>query len=612
MPFYRAPLDDFRFLFNEFLELDKQRDLPGFADLSPDLVEDVLVNAGKFCEEVLQPLNQSGDEEGCHFENGVVRTPKGFKEAYKAYAEAGWNGLGASPQYGGAGMPAIVQMAVAELGQSANQAFAMYPGLTGAAYGALAATGEKWMREHIVPKMVSGEWTGTMCLTEPNCGTDLRLMKTRAVEQKDGTYRMTGTKIFISGGDHDFTDNIIHMVIAKIPDENGQIQNDLSTVNFFMVPKYLVSEDGKLGARNGVSTGGIEKKMGIKGSATCVLNFDDAIAWRLGPKPTPPKPGEKRSASAGMAGMFGMMNAARLGVGIQGISIAEVAYQNALSYVHQRRVGHALTGPAEPDQPADLLIVQPDVRRMMLHCKSFIEGARALAMWTTLNMSVAHSARPDADKERASLLSDLMTPVIKAFFTDMGFECANMAMQCWGGHGYIRDNGMEQFVRDGRINQTYEGANGVQAMDLVGRKLGRRGGAAPLALFALIGGFVAANEKDEKLAAFVKPVKRGLETLQSATMWLAQNGLANPNNAGAGATDYLRLMGIVVTGWMWAEMAKLATAKLAANPPNAAFYKGKLTAAKYWMERMIPECPMLFERIQSGSDTIMAFDETIS
>src|SRR5690348_3090737 len=342
MPIYRAPLDDYRFVLNEFLELDKQRDLPGFEELTPDLVEDILTNAAKFCEEVLQPINQSGDEEGAHYENGVVRTPKGFKEAYKAYSEAGWGALSAPEELGGAGLPMTISMAVAEMAMSANQSFAMYPGLTSAAYSALAATGEPWMKEHIAKRMVSGEWAGTMCLTEPNCGTDLRLMKTRAVEQPDGTYRMTGTKIFISGGDHDLTDNIIHMVIAKIPDEKGQIQDDLSTVNFFMVPKFLVGEDGKMGARNGVNTGGIEKKMGIKGSATCVLNFDDAVAWRLGPKPAPVKAGEKRSASAGMAGMFGMMNAARLGVGIQGISIGEVAYQNALKYVHERRVGHEI------------------------------------------------------------------------------------------------------------------------------------------------------------------------------------------------------------------------------------------------------------------------------
>jgi alkylation response protein AidB-like acyl-CoA dehydrogenase len=605
MPVYRAPIDDFRFVLHDLLEVEKQSDLPGFADVSAELIDDILAGAGKFCEEVLQPINQSGDEEGCHFENGVVRTPKGFKEAYDAYREAGWGGLAAPVEYGGSGLPMIVALAVAEMAQSANQSFAMYPGLTSAAYAALLATGEAWMKEHIATKMISGEWAGTMCLTEPGCGTDLRLMKTRAVEQPDGTYRMNGTKIFISGGDQDLTDNIIHMVIAKIPDENGQIRDDLSTVNFFLVPKFLVGEDGKMGARNGVATGGIEKKMGIKGQATCVLNFDDAIAWRLGPKPVPPKPGEKRSASAGMAGMFGMMNAARLGVGVQGISIGEVAYQNAMAYVHERRVGHALTGPKEPDKPADLLIVHPDVKRMLLHARSFVEGARAVAMWTTLNMSIARSGRSEADT--AGLLADLMTPVIKAFFTDMGFEAANLAMQCYGGHGYIRDNGVEQFVRDGRINQTYEGANGVQAMDLVGRKLGRKGGAAPLALFGLLSGWLAEND-GEKLAPYAKPVKRGLDSLQQATMWLAQHGMANPNDAGAGAVDYLRLMGIVVTGWMWARIAKLAQEKLEGDPPNAAFYKEKLICARYWMERMIPECPMLAERIAAGSETIMAFE----
>src|SRR6201999_3372604 len=413
-------------------------------------------------------------------------------------------------------MPSLVTMAVAEMAMAANQSFAMYPGLTGAAYSALAATGLPWMREHVATKMISGEWAGTMCLTEPGCGTDLRLMKTRAVEQPDGTYRMTGTKIFISGGDHDMTDNIIHMVIAKIPDENGQIHDDLSTVNFFMVPKVLVGGDGKVGTRTAVSTGGIEKKMGIKAQATCVLNFDEAKGWRLGPKPTPPKPGEKRSASAGMAGMFGMMNNARLGVGVQGIAIGEVAYQNGMAYAHERRVGHALTGPKEPDKSADLEFVHPDVRRMLLHAKSFVDGARAGAMWTTLNMAIAETTRPEA--ATAGFLADLMTPVIKAFFTDMGFEAANMAMQCYGGHGYIRDNGVEQFVRDGRINQTYEGANGVQAMDLVGRKLGRKGGAAPLALFAALTAWISENEKDEKLALHVKGVKRGLENLQAATM----------------------------------------------------------------------------------------------
>src|ERR1700761_681918 len=559
MPIYRAPVEDYRFLIHDFLEDEKHRDLPQYEDLSPDLIDDILSNAGKVCEEVLQPLNQSGDEEGCHFENGTVRTPKGFKEAYKAYSEAGWGGLGGPTEYGGAGMPVWMTMALSEMGMAANQSLAMYPMLTAGAYGALVATGADWMKQHIVPKMVSGEWTGTMCLTEPGCGTDLRLMKTKAVEQPDGTYKISGTKIFISAGDHDLADNIIHMVIAKIPDENGQIHDDLSMVNFFMVPKFLVSEDGKMGTRNAVSTGNIEKKMGIKANATCILNFDEAKAWRLGPKPVPPKPGEKRHSSAGMAGMFGMMNNARMGVGVQGISIAEVAFQNGWAYTHERRVGRALTGPNDPSQSADLEIVHPDVRRMLLHCRSFVEGARALALWTTLQHAIADSTR--AEKDTAALVGDLMTPVIKAFFTDMGFECANMAMQCYGGHGYIRDNGVEQFVRDARINQTYEGANGVQAMDLVGRKLAHQGGAAPMALFAALTGWIAENEKDDAMAAYVKGVKRGTEALQAATMWLAQHGLQNPNDAGAAAVDYLRLMGIVMLAWMWARMAKLSLGK---------------------------------------------------
>jgi len=600
MPIYRAPVEDYRFLIHEFLEAEKHRDLPQFEDLAPELIDDILANAGKLCEEVLQPINQSGDEEGCHFENGVVRTPKGFREAYRDYSEGGWGGLSAPAEHGGSNMPVVMSMAVGEMAMAANQSLAMYPGLTSAAYGALIATGADWMKQHLVPKMVSGEWAGTMCLTESGCGTDLRLMKTRAVEQPDGTYRITGTKIFISGGDQDLTDNIIHMVIAKIPDADGKIHDDLSTVNFFMVPKFLVGEDGKVGARNGVTVGGIEHKMGIKGQATCVLNFDDAVAWRLGPKPEPLKPGEKRSASAGMAGMFGMMNAARLGVGVQGIAIGDVAYQNGYAYAHERRVGHALTGPVEPDQPADLEIVHPDVKRMLLHSRAFVEGARALACWTAFNMSVSQSKREDAPI--AALLADLMTPVLKAFCTDMGFEAANLAMQCYGGHGYIRDNGVEQFVRDGRINQTYEGANGVQAMDLVGRKLGRKGGAAPLALFGALTNWLAENEKDEALAPYTKGLKRGLENLQAATMWLAQNGLKNPNDAGAGASDYLRLMGIVMLAWMWARIAKLCVGK------DTRFHKEKLISARYWMERMVPECALLLERIQAGSANLMDFN----
>jgi alkylation response protein AidB-like acyl-CoA dehydrogenase len=608
MPSYKAPVADYEFLLFDVLQIDKHKDLPGYAELDQATVRDILEGAGTFVSEVLQPLNQSGDEEGCHFENGVVRTPKGFKEAYKAFCDSGWNRLAVPEQYGGAGLPILLTFAVSEMGNSANQAFAMYPGLTSAAYSALAATGAPWMRENIVPKMVAGEWTGTMCLTEPHCGTDLRLMKTKAVEQPDGTYRLSGTKIFISGGDHDLTSNIIHMVIAKIPDENGKIADDLSTVNFFMVPKFIVNQDGSMGPRNGVSTGSIEKKMGIKGSATAVLNFDDAVAWRLGPKPQPKAaPGEKKSSSEGMKGMFGMMNAARLGVGVQGVAIAEVAYQNAVIYSKERLVGRSLTGAKNPEKPADPLIVHPDVRRMLMFARAAAEGGRSLVTFTSFLLGVANSQRSDQERQEAGDIADLLTPVIKAFGTDLGFEAANAAMQCFGGHGYIRDHGMEQFVRDSRINQTYEGANGVQALDLVGRKLGRGGGRAPMALFGMISRFLEA-ESGDAMKPYVEPVKVALGRLQESTMWLAQNGLRNPDNAGAGSVDYLRMFGIVVVGYLWARQAKAALARLEGKPANAGFYEAKLASARFWMERMVPDTLSLAERVKAGADGLMTLD----
>jgi hypothetical protein len=607
MPSYKAPVADFEFLLFDVHEVEKYADLPGYKELDKATVHDVLEGAGKFVAEVLQPINQSGDEEGCHFENGVVRTPKGFKEAWNAYREAGWNRLAVPEQYGGAGLPILLTFAVTEMAFSANQAFAMYPGLTTAAYSALAATGAPWMREHIVKRMVAGDWAGTMCLTEPHCGTDLRLMKTKAVEQPDGTYKLSGTKIFISGGDQDLTDNIIHMVIAKIPDENGKTHDDLSTVNFFMVPKFLVSEDGKMGARNGVFTGSIEKKMGIKANATAVLNFDEATAWRLGPKPQPKAAGDKGSSSAGMKGMFGMMNAARLGVGVQGVAIAEVAYQNAVTYAKERLVGRALNGAKHPDKPADPLIVHPDVRRMLMFARVAAEGGRALATFISLQLGIASSGRSDAEKQEAADLADLLTPVIKAFCTDMGFDAANAAMQVFGGHGYVRDHGMEQFVRDARINQTYEGANGVQALDLVGRKLARNGGRAPMAMFKRINEFVA-GESGDAMKPYVEPLKAALARTQEATLWLAQNGMKNPDNAGAASVDYLRLFALTVVGWLWARQAKAAMAKLAAKPANAAFYEAKLASARFWMERLLPDTASLAERVKAGADGLMLLD----
>ncbi|MEQ8745908.1 acyl-CoA dehydrogenase C-terminal domain-containing protein [Pyruvatibacter sp.] len=613
MPTYKAPVDDFMFIFHDLLKIHERSDLPGFEDLTPDMTRAILEAGGKFCEEVLQPINQSGDEEGAHFENGVVRVPAGFKEAYQQYCDNGWNRLGAPESVGGANMPSVVTFAFTEMGMAANQSFAMYPGLTAAAYSALAATGDDWMKEHVVTKMISGEWTGTMCLTEPHCGTDLKLMKTRAVEQDDGTYKLTGTKIFISGGDHDMTDNIVHMVIAKIPDEDGKLADDLSTVNFFMVPKVNVNpETGALEERNGVSTGSIEKKMGIKAQATCVLNFDDAKAYRLGPKPqskSADADGDKpKSKSSGMAGMFGMMNAARMGVGIQGIAIGDVAYQNGAIYANERLAGRALSGAKNTDGPADPIIVHPDVRRMLLASRSFVEGARALAMWVSVMFTEARSA-PDAEtREFAGDMGQLMTPIIKGYFTDKGFEAANMSMQVFGGHGYVRDHGMEQFVRDARINQVYEGANGVQALDLVGRKMTSKGGRAPMAFFAHVQKFIDANKDDAKLKPLLASLQAGLGDLQHAALWLAENAPKDFEEAGAASYDVMTMFGIVSLGFMWAQMAKTAQEKLDAGEGDAEFYKRKLVLAKFWMEREMPMTTSLKVRAAAGASTLMELD----
>ena len=612
MPSYKAPVEDFLFLFHELLQIEKRTDLPGFAEMTPDMTSAILEGGAKFCEEVLQPLNQSGDEEGCHLENGVVRTPKGFKEAFKAYADGGWNKLGVPEELGGANLPSVITFAFSEMGSSANQAFAMYPGLSGAALGALWATGEDWMRKHVATRMADGDWAGTMCLTEPNCGTDLKLMKTHAVKQADGTYRLTGTKIFISGGDQDMTENIIHMVIAKIPGEDGKRADDLSTVNFFMVPKLLVDpETGAITGRNGVSTGAVEKKMGIKGNATCVLNFDNAVAYHLKGRPSTVKTetGEvKKSKSAGMAGMFGMMNGARMGVGIQGIAVGEVAYQNGVAYAQERLAGRALTGAKNPSGPADPIIVFPDVRRLLIGARSFVEGARALAMYVSFLFSVSRSSPDPKEREEAEDLSQLFTPVIKAYFTDKGFEAANASMQVYGGHGYIRDNGMEQFVRDARINQVYEGANGIQALDLVARKMTSKGGRATLTFFGKLDAFIKENEGIEEMKPFVGPLKAGYGRLGEAAGWLMQNAPKNYDNAGAASYDILNIFGTVTLAWMWAQMAKVSMAKLKAGEGNPEFYKRKLTLARYWMEREVPLTAGWLERSRAGADGLMELD----
>ncbi|MBL1234262.1 MAG: acyl-CoA dehydrogenase C-terminal domain-containing protein [Rhodobiaceae bacterium] len=613
MPVYKAPVDDFAFLFHDWLKIEERTDLPGFADLTPDMTSAILEGGAKFCEEVLQPLNQSGDEEGCTLENGVVRTPKGFKEAWEQYCEGGWNRLGAPEELGGANLPSVMTFAFTEMGMSANQAFCMYPGLSNAAYSALWGTGAPWMKEHIAPKMVSGEWAGTMCLTEPHCGTDLKIMKTRADLQDDGTYKMNGTKIFISGGDQDITDNIIHMVIAKIPDENGKLQNDLGTVNFFMVPKFLVDpETGEMTKRNGVTVGSIEKKMGIKGSSTCVMNFDDAVAYKLGGAPEKKSADGKaapKSKASGMAGMFGMMNGARMGVGIQGVAIGEVSTQNGAAYALERTAGRSLTGAKNPEQSADPIIVYPDVRRLLLQNRSFVEGGRALTMWVSMLFSIMKDSPDAKEREEAADLSQLLTPVIKAYLTDKGFETANNSLQILGGHGYIRDHGLEQFVRDARINQVYEGANGIQALDLVGRKMTSKGGRATMTYFAKIEGFIKENEGNEKMQPFLAPLKVGYERMGKAAGWLMENAPKNFDNAGSASYEMLNIFGVVTLGFMWAQMAKVSLAKLEAGEGNPDFYKRKLVLAKFWLEREVPNTAAYLERLELGSEDLMILDE---
>ena len=617
MPSYKAPIDDLKFVLNDYLHVtDYAGQLPGFDMVDQDVIDDVLNGAAKVCEEVLAPVNLAGDAEGARLENGVVRAPSVFHDAYKAYCEGGWNAVGSPPEYGGMGLPQVLSMAVTEMTVSSNHALSMYFGLTGAAAGAVMGGAPPEMKEIYAPKMVSGEWCGTMNLTEPHCGTDLKLMKTKAVPQDDGTYRITGTKIFISGGDHDMVDNIIHMVIAKVPDEDGKLADDLSTVNFFLVPKILVNEDGSLGEANGVTCGAVEKKMGIKGSATCVLNFDNAVAYKMGGSNQAKAANEnadkkdKKSSSEGMAGMFNMMNVARMGVGLQGYAVAEAAYQNAAIYTKERIQGRSLTGPKNPDGPADPIIVHPDVRRMLMTCKSFTEGARALTMWVALQFSKARGSDNPEEAKAALDVAMLMTPVIKAFFTDMGCETSNMAMQCFGGHGYIHETGVEQFVRDARILPIYEGANGVQALDLVGRKLPAGGGRAIGHYFNMINGFIDDNKDNADMADYVAPLQKGMGNLTEATGWLMENAAANRDHAGGVSAEYLRIFGIVTLGWIWADMAKTALGKLAEGAGDKeAFYKAKQLTAKFWMERMLPDTAALLTKVKYGSDTMMAMDE---
>ena len=592
MPIYEAPVRDFRFVLHELLAWERYANLPRFSDASADVVDAVLEEGGRFMAEVMQPLNQIGDHEGCTFKDGTVTTPAGFREAYKAYCEAGWGTLTADPEYGGQGLPHTLGTCFSEMMSSANMAFGMYPGLSHGAYEAILKHGSEAQKRLYLPKLVSGEWTGTMNLTEPHCGTDLGLLRSRAEPQDDGSFRITGTKIFISAGEHDLADNIVHLVLAKIPGGPDGVRG----ISLFVVPKFLPDADGAPGERNAVACGSIEQKMGIHGNATCVMNYDGAVGWLVG------------EPHRGLNAMFTMMNAARLGVGIQGLSQATVAYQNAVAYARERLQGRGLKGAVEPDRPADPIIVHPDVRRMLMTCRAFVEGGRALALWTGLRLDLAHLHPDEAVRREADDFVTLVTPVVKAYLTDMGSECANLAMQCYGGHGYIREHGMEQFVRDARIAQIYEGANGIQALDLVGRKMGQNMGRLLRAFFHPLDAFVQDNLADSAMKPYVQPLQRAFGRLQAATQQVAVAGLKDADEAGAASSDYLRLFGLVALGWMWAESARLALKALAEGTEEADFYNAKLATARFFMDRLLPETSALQQKIAAGGASMMALD----
>jgi len=558
------------------------------------MVEAILSEAAKLSEEVLHPINQSGDHEGCtRHEDGSVTPPKGFKEAYDQYREGGWMGLPADPEYGGQGLPYVLHTAVGEYLSSSNQAFAMYPGLTQGAIAALQVHASPELKQKYLPKMIEGAWTGTMNLTEPHCGTDLGLLRTKAVPQGDGSYKISGQKIFISAGEHDMSENIIHLVIARIEGAPEGVKG----ISLFVVPKFHVGDDHSIGERNGVSCGAIEEKMGIHGNSTCVMNYDEATGYLIGEE------------NKGLKAMFIMMNEARLGVGLQGLAQSEIAYQNAAIYAKDRIQGRALTGAAEPDKKADPLLVHPDVRRMLMNIKSFNEAARAFMLWTALKGDISHRAASDEEREAADDLMGLLTPIVKGVLTNIGFDNCVNAQQVFGGHGYIEEWGMSQFVRDARIAQIYEGANGIQALDLVGRKLPANGGRAMRAFMEEVNAFTKKHMDNEKMQAYTKPLRDGVKKLEAATMWLMQNAMQNPNNAGAASMDFMHMFGLVALGYMWGLMAEKSQEALKEGANGSTkFHEEKLITGRYFMERVMPECAAHLARIESGSESMMALE----
>ncbi|HXW27698.1 MAG TPA: acyl-CoA dehydrogenase C-terminal domain-containing protein [Xanthobacteraceae bacterium] len=591
MPTYQAPVDDALFLLNDVFHIERYDNLPGFADASPDVVAAVLEEAAKFSSEVLVPLNRIGDKQGCkRHDDGSVTTPDGFKDAFKRLVDGGWIGISCPPDFGGQGLPTLMTQLVTEFLASANMAFTMYAGLTQGAIAAIYVHGSPEQRATYLPNMIAGHWTGTMNLTEAHCGTDLGLLRTKAVPQPDGSYKITGTKIFISAGEHYLADNIVHLVLARIEGAPPGVRG----ISLFVVPKVLVKEDGSLGARNGVSCGSIEEKMGIHANSTCVMNFDAATGWLIGEE------------NRGLNAMFVMMNEARLGVGVQGLAVSEVAYQNAAAYAKERLQGRSISGVKFPDKPADPIIVHPDVRRSLMAMKAFNEAARALVVWTALQSDLAHRADDQKTRQSADDHMGLLTPVIKGVLTDTGFANTVTAQQIYGGHGYIAEHGMEQFVRDSRIAMIYEGANGIQALDLVGRKLGKDGGRAVMAFFGEVQAYIKEHAGEEAMKPYVGPLGDALGHLQQATMWFMQNAPSNPDNAGAGSTDYMHLFGLVALGYMWCRMVEAAQGRLKAGADGAAArLNAKLVTGRFFMERMLPETSAHLARIKAGAASTM-------
>ena len=598
MPQYTPPLRDMQFVMHEVLKVtDELKPIAKYADADVDTINAILEEGGKFASEVILPLNVSGDEEGCKLDpvTHAVTTPKGFKEAYRKYVEGGWPALSGDPEFGGQGLPLVVNQCFYEMLNSANQAWTMYPGLTHGAHAALHSHGTDEQKKTYLQKMTSGEWTGTMCLTEPHCGTDLGLMRTKAEPQPDGSYKLTGNKIFISAGEHDMADNIIHLVLARVTDAPAGIKG----VSLFIVPKFLVNADGTLGARNGIYCGGLEHKMGIHGNATAQIVLDGAIGTMVG------------QPNKGMQGMFVMMNAARLGVGNQSLGLTEVAYQNALAYAKDRIQMRSLSGIKAKDKPADPIIVHPDVRKMLLTAKAYAEGGRALAIYCTVLLDKEHYHPDEKVRKDSGEILSLLTPIVKAFLTDNGHIATNACLQVFGGHGYIKEWGMEQFVRDNRINMIYEGTNTIQSLDLLGRKILGNNGATLKKFGKLIGALVAEEGVNEKMAEFINPIAMLGDQMTKLTTELGFKGFQNADEVGAAAVDYLRVAGHLVFGYFWARMAQVALREIAAGNTDK-FYIAKLQTARFYFAKLFPETATLMRTARSGSKVLMETDEALA